>query len=101
MWREVSESEDEYNGLLERVQADAGSAPALTPDEVEVMRDRSAEDQAFVGNVLFGIGLAGVVGGTLLLILDAGNNDPEEPNRVGFAPFTLSHGAGVGWTGRF
>ena len=57
-WLEARENETEHTQLLDRLAGSPQSTPALTSEEAEFIRARSAETQAFVGNVLFGAGVA-------------------------------------------
>lgn len=95
-WGSAKDNEQTHNDLVARIGPDR---PELSAADREFLRDEQAQSDATLGNVLFGVGVAALVGGTLLLVLDSLEDEPTPRSTAG--PMLFDQGLGMGWTGRF
>ena len=96
-WVLARDSEQTHNDLVIRIRDDA---PPLTEKDQEFLRNEDAESQAMIGNIVFAVGAAAIVTGTLLLVLDAISTDGPDGESAPTA-IIFPDGIGVGWSGRF
>ena len=96
-WVLAQDSERTHNDLVSRIRSDL---PPLTEEDQAFLESKDAETQATIGNVVFGVGVAAILSGTLLLVLDAISSDRTQTESTPRA-FFFPEGIGVGWSGRF
>jgi tetratricopeptide (TPR) repeat protein len=103
-WADASNDEADYNDLAADLRSGATTSAALSASQRALLADPDGpQNQATVGNVLLGVGVAAILGGTLLLLL----GDDEEPGATGvsetqaLAPWIGPVGAGLTWSAAF
>ncbi|MCA9562334.1 MAG: hypothetical protein KC561_02550 [Myxococcales bacterium] len=95
MWINAADNEERHASII----ADIGTRE-LTAEETTFVNDRTAENQAVVGNILMGVGAAAVVTGVVLLLLDP-TGEEADSNALGAAPMFFQGGGGISWSATF
>lgn len=104
LWTDASNDESDYNALAADLRSGATTSAALTASQRALLADPDGpQGQATVGNVLLGVGVAAILGGSLLLLIggdeEPGGADAAEARAL--APWIGPEGAGLYWSAAF